>query len=58
MEDQSTNTETEYISKDMVIDTIEDLIMHPVKPNPDNSQLIELYKRIRMKSGIRLIDFM
>lgn len=58
MEDHSTDVETEFISKEAVIDMIEDVIMHPVKEHPDNSQVIALYKKIRVMTGIRLIDFM
>lgn len=57
MGNQSTNTETEYISKEEVIDLIEELVKAPMRVETENTKLIELYKRIRVKAGIRLIDF-
>lgn len=58
MDAHSTDVETEFISKEAVIDMIEDVITHPVNNHPDNSQVIALYKKIRVMTGIRLIDFM
>lgn len=58
MDAHSTDIETEFISKEAVIDLIEKVLTAPTKRDGSESQAVQIYKGIQEMNGIRLIDFM